>query len=558
MDFNRYFTNEEVEEILQQWAAFYPALFSIQVIGKSYEKRPIFLATITNQESGPAEEKPAVWLDANLHATEIAGTTAVLHIADTLLRGYENDEQCTRLLDHATFYIVPRINPDGAAQVLAESPRFPRSGIRSYPWEEPAEGLHIQDIDGDGRILQMRIQDDSGDWKVSTLDERMMEKRAPDEHGGTYYRLLPEGLLHDYDGHIIKMAPPHAGLDFNRNFPYQWRAENEQAGAGPYPVSEPETRAIVDFLVQHPNINVGITYHTYSGVILRPFGASPDEEMETNDLWVFEKMGEIGADITGYPCVSVYHDFRYHPKQITTGTFDDYLYDQLGHFAFTVELWDLVGEAGIKERKWIEWFRKHPHEHDLKILEWLDQHGEHDAYATWTPFEHPQLGPVEIGGWNRLYSWRNPPPGLMQREAERNTPFALSLGDMLPRLNIRSLETKSLGTGYFLLEVVVENTGFLPSYTSLQGKKRRVMRPVRAEITLPEGIHIQEGQPRIELGHLEGRSNKLSVSHTARSPTDNRAKVSWLLHAPEGGSVQLSIRSERAGAIHEDIELTLK
>ena len=67
-------------------------------------------------------------------------------------------------------------------------------------------------INGDGKILQMRLQDPNGDWKISTLDPRLMEKRAPDEFGGTYYRLFEEGLLEDYDGYIIKFASRWRGL----------------------------------------------------------------------------------------------------------------------------------------------------------------------------------------------------------------------------------------------------------------------------------------------------------------------------------------------------------
>ena len=90
-------------------------------------------------------------------------------------------------------------------------------------------------------------------------------------------------MIEDFDGYLIKVARQPEGLDFNRNFPFQWRPEGEQQGAGPYPASEPEIKALVDFIVAHPNINVGLTYHTYSRVILRPFSTKADEEMETDD-----------------------------------------------------------------------------------------------------------------------------------------------------------------------------------------------------------------------------------------------------------------------------------
>ena len=128
------------------------------------------------------------------------------------------------------------------------------------------------------------------------------------------------------------------------------------------------------------------------------------------------KIGEIGTKITGYRCVSTFHDFKYHPKEVTTGAFDDWMYDHHGVFTYTIELWDLPTEAGIKDRKWIEWWRDHPHEEDLQILKWIDEHGPSDAYVPWQTFDHPQLGKIELGGWNNMYTWRNPPSVTLKRK----------------------------------------------------------------------------------------------------------------------------------------------
>jgi murein tripeptide amidase MpaA len=294
MDFNHYFTNQELENLLKEWAGRYPEIIRLSVIGESYDKRPIWLLTLTNAATGPDLEKPAVWIDANIHATEITGTTTALHLAHALLAGYRTDPQITRLLDHGVYYLVPRVNPDGAALALADRPRYIRSGVRPYPWQDKEDGLHEQDVDGDGRILQMRLVDPNGDWKVSALDPRLMQKRAPHEHGGTYYRLMSEGLIEDFDGFLIKEARQLEGLDFNRNFPFQWRTEGEQHGAGPYPTSEPEIRTLVDFVANHPNINIA-SPTTLSALILRS-SFRPVTEME-QDMGVQEDRGDRhGAD----------------------------------------------------------------------------------------------------------------------------------------------------------------------------------------------------------------------------------------------------------------------
>ena len=99
-----------------------------------------------------------------------------------------------------------------------------------------------------------------------------MIRRDPIETGGTYYRILPEGTVEDWDGFTLRMKKAKQGLDLNRNFPASWRQEFEQLGAGPFPTSEPEVRAVVDFVHHgHPNITGGVAFHTWSGVLLRPF-----------------------------------------------------------------------------------------------------------------------------------------------------------------------------------------------------------------------------------------------------------------------------------------------
>jgi murein tripeptide amidase MpaA len=555
MDFNRYFSNIDLETTIKGWAEKYPNLVQVSELGKSYEGRTIWIITVTNKDSGPDYEKPAVWIDANIHATEIAGTTTSLRLIYKLVSEYGKDETLTHLVDSSVYYIVPRVNPDGAELAFSEIPEYVRSGVRPYPYQDKQEGLHSKDIDEDGRILTMRINDPNGDWKVSSLDPRLMERRKPDDVIGEFYRLLPEGYLEDFDGYLISIAKPHRSLDFNRNFPSDWQPESQQRGAGPYPTSEPEIKALVDFISTHPNINVSITYHTFSGVILRPPIGHSDDEMDVNDLWTYKAIGKRGTDLVGYPNISVYHEFRYHPKQVITGAFDDWMYHHLGIFSFTVEQWDIVSKAGIKDRKFIEWLREHPHEEDHKILQWADENIGEEAYVDWYEFQHPQLGKIELGGWNNMYTWRNPPHHLMGEEADRNVPFALALGWMLPHLEIHTLDVKRIGEDMFTINLVLDNSGFLPTYTSNQGKKQDAMRPVRVELDLPDDVEILNGKANQKLGHLEGRSNKIGATFLIASPTDNRGRLEWTLKGKIGTNLIIHILSERAGIIHQAITL---
>lgn len=402
----------------------------------------------------------------------------------------------------------------------------------------------------------MRIADPNGDWKQHPDFPELLVKRNPGESGEKYYRIFREGLLEDYDGYLIKIPRPLEGLDFNRNFPFEWKPEADQTGAGPYPGSETEIRAVLDFITTHPNINLAVTYHTFSRVILRPFSTRPDDEMETADLWIFQEIGAEGKRQTGYRSVSTYHDFLYHPKEVTTGAFDDWMYDHLGIFAYTIELWDLPTEAGIEDRKFIDWFRLHPVEDDVKIYQWAKANIGDDGYVPWYSFDHPQLGKVELGGWNSLFTWRNPPINQLAQEVQRNIPFALWLGKLLPHLETHTLEARKISEDTYHVNLVIENSGYLPTYTSIQAKKRKAVRPVRFELELPDSARLLEGRRKTPGEHLEGRSNKvMSSTIWSQSPTDNRCRVEWVIEAEPGSQVKIWIKSDRTDSYQEIIEL---
>jgi murein tripeptide amidase MpaA len=556
--FDTYYRYDALTRLLHAYAEEYPHLVRIQSIGKSYEGRDIWLLTITNFATGTDNEKPALWVDGNIHASEVSPSTACLYLIHRLVHEYGTHPSITRCLDTRVFYICPRVNPDGAEWALADKPKIIRSSTRPYPYEEdPIGGLVTEDIDGDGRMLMMRIPDPNGPWKKHPQEPRLMVRREPDEVGGDYYRLLPEGRFDEpFDPAILTLQPKKEGLDLNRNFPAHWRQEHEQPGAGPYPTSEPEVRAIADFIVKHPNITGGITFHTWGGVLLRPYSHQSDEAFPAEDLWTYQKIGAKGTEITGYPNISVFHDFKYHPKEYISGVFDDWLYDHLGIFAWTVEIWSPQRQAGISDYKFIDWYREHPVEDDLKLLRWSDEVLGGKGYVDWYTFDHPQLGQVELGGWDVMYAWRNPPPPFLEKEVALFPDWLVWHLLISPKLELYEAKATPLGEGLYQVRLVVQNSGWLPTYITKKALEKKVVRGVVAEIELPEGATLRTGKPREELGQLEGRAYKPSTPTTWHAdPTDDRAKVEWVVHAPTGGTVKIMARHERAGVVRVALEL---
>ncbi len=555
--FDRFYRYADLTEILQQFAARHPGLFAVDSLGKSHEGRDIWVVVATTRERGAHRDKPGFWIDGNIHAGELTASTACLYYLHTLAEGYGRDADVTRLLDTRALYICPRINPDGAEWALADRPKYIRSSTRSYPYDEdPVDGLDMEDIDGDGRILSMRIPDPNGGYKSHAEDARLMVPRDPAEDGGTYWRVIPEGRLTNFDGVEIRVNRDKQGLDLNRNFPAGWRQEYQQLGAGPYPTSEPEVRAVVDFIARHPNIGAGVSFHTHSGVILRPFSSEPDDSMPAEDLWLYKLFGKRSTELTGYPNISIFHDFKYHPKQVITGGFD-WIYEHLGQFFWTVEIWAPVREAGVENYHFIDWYREHPPEDDLKLLRWSDRELEGQGYIDWYPFEHPQLGPVELGGWNKLATFRNPPKKYLEREVRRFPGWLTWQALTLPRLEVLRAECQALGGDTWKVRLVVQNSGYLPSYVTKRALERKVVRGVVYEIGLPEGAALVSGKPRHEGGQLEGRASKVSLQAFLPNPdlTGDRGQCEWTIRAPPGSRVSLSAAHDRAGRVAASVTL---
>ena len=551
--FDRFCRYDELTALLQGWAEERPDLVAVESIGASWEGREIWLVTVTSSQTGPAAEKPAFLLEANIHSTEWTGSAGALHLLRRLVDGHGSDERVTRLLDTRAVYVIPRLNPDGAEHALRDR-RITRSSVRPWPLDEQPDGLRQRDVDGDGRLLFMRVRDDNGAWKPHPEDARLLVRRDPDEAGGEYYRLFPEGEVEGYDGATVGIAPPLEGLDLNRNFPYGWETESVQRGAGPYPTSEPEIRAYVQAVADRPNICAHVAYHTFSGVHLRPYAGEPDDRFPPNDLRVYREIGEKATALTGYPAVSIFHGFKYDPRQAITGDVHDWLYEQLGLVSWTTEFWSPQREAGLDVHP-IEWLQDHPADDDLTLLRWADERYP-DAYVDWYPFEHPQLGPVELGGWDRLGYWSNIPFDRLESELEAHTEWAVWTALLTPLLEVRSLEAEPLGGDAWRVRLVLQNSGWLPTSVTEKALERKAVRPVEVELELPDGATLGAGDARTEAGQLAGRNGLRSTHWWGNDwSTSDLAKVEWVVSAPAGGELRVVARHQRAGTARAALQL---
>jgi hypothetical protein len=546
---------------VRAWAAAYPKLCQLESLGQTPQGRELWLLRV-----GPDPERvrPAAWVDGNLHASELAGSSVALSIAEDMLRLHLTSElegvprEVAKRLTDVLFYVMPRISPDGAEGVLRTG-RFIRSVPRDERMNRAEPRWRSEDVDGDGISLLMRVRDPSGEF-IESKDAPgvMLERRIEDE--GPFYKIFPEGVIEHFDGHNVP-APRFLDdnpIDLNRNFPSSWAPPHQQIGAGPFATSEPEARAITEFATRHPEIFAWLNLHTYGGVAIRPLGDAPDTKMAPSDLALFRQIEAWISEFTGYPTVSGFEEFLYEPDKPLRGDLSDYAYHQRGAIAYVIELWDLFARLGLpRPKRFVEYYQSFGREELFKLASWDRQENDGRLFRPWRPFRHPQLGELEVGGLDPRIGLWNPPekelPGLCKAQSQA----FLRVAALAPSLSLEH-QLVPLGGGLCRVDLSVQNHGYLPTAILASARQLDFNEPVSVSCDATGLTLVDPGQRHVVLGHLEGwgrgRNGPQSSPHYLRSSGSGyRAHVSYLTSGQ--GRLRVRAGSCRVGWLEQHIEV---
>ena len=548
-----YLDYEALTAQLEAWRDAFGEACRLQSLATTPEGRQLWLLTIGRE---PERLRPAAWVDGNMHACELAGSSVALAIAEDALRLHAGEEVAglpapvARALADGLLYVLPRVSPDGAEAVL-------RTGryVRSVPRDERVESRQsrwvAEDIDGDGLALLMRVDDPTGEFvEAPEWPGLLVPRRIEDE--GPFYKVYPEGTIAHWDGSTI----PDPGFladndpDLNRNFPYGWAPEPDQRGAGRFPLSEVESRAIVEFVSARPHIFAWLNLHTFGGVHIRPLGGQPDTKMDPSDLALYRQLEEWADALTGYPTVSGFEEFTYEPGKPLHGDLSDFAYHQRGALAWACEIWDLFERVGLPKReRFVDRYTQLDREELVAIARWDAEQNGGAVLRPWRPWTHPQLGAVEVGGLDPRFGLWNPPRDQLPEVCAGLSGLFLRVASLGPRVSLGAPQLRRLGEELWEVSVQVDNLGYLPSYGLASAKRFPWNEPLQAEAE-GEGCEVL-GERRVSVGHLEGwgrgRWGGSSALYYQRSRGSvSRRRLRWTVRGT--GRVRVRVLGPRVGA----------
>jgi hypothetical protein len=533
-----------ISQRIEKMAADYPSLCQVKSLVKTSSGKDIWVISIG---SGNRDSRPAIAVVGGIEGRYLIGTELATGFAENILKGSTSDS-IKALLDKITFYVIPDVNPDGTEQFFSslkfESDINTRSvdEDRDFSFDEDP----FEDLNKDGYITLIRVTDPTGTMTESEEDNRILAEADLSKGQMGRYSVYTEGTDNDKDGSFNEDGP--GGVSFNRNFTYNYEEFGPEAGL--HPVSEPESRAVADFLFDHFNIYATFAFGPQDNLSQnqsstgRAGGNAPGQGRGQNQGQVqTPQAGGSYARQTGDRRITsvmksdetilklVSDKFREitglkgsAPEKTAAGNFMDWSYYHYGRYSFGTPGWWIPGERG-----------KSP---EAAFLKYAGENKMDDVFVPWTVISHPDFPgkKVEVGGI-KPFVMINPPADKITDLADKHYKFIASIAMMHPELEFIDQKVENLGDNIFRISVKVHNRGQFATCSEV-GDMNQFTRIMRITFEPGKDQKFLSGQKVQRIQRLEG---------------DKSAEFSWLVSGK--GAIKLTAGALNVGTITSSIEL---
>ena len=492
--------------------------------------------------TAPLSARPTIFLLGGLDGVSLSGSEAVLAISSALLA------DAATLPAGVTFVSIPWASPDALTATL--SGRL-HDGRNALPIDDDGDGRVDEDgpddLDGDGMILDMLIEDPAGPW-TRAADPRFLARARPGD--APRYVLAPEGKDDDHDGRYTEDPP--GGIDLDLDFP-MGRSSANDARTRALPLQDATTRALADLLLARRSVCV-LLFQGNHGYIAKPGGCRRAAWPADADAAVFDALTRLFAHATG----------RTQARSVTlceareaerAGAALDWIYAVPGAMCCEVAVWGpsvekapdakgvAVADALFDNGANAERSSGPPpvSPTDQAWARWLDNTRGGIGFVDWHPVELGDGRRALVGGFEP-FSRLNPPAKSLAVTQAGLPAFVQKIASSLPELDLRFDEMKRDGD-VCTLRVRAENKGQLPTglWTTGRWRSARASTPgVLVELVLPQGARLLAGEPRVELGELCGGGASQSVA--------------WIVLAAPGSTLRVKASAPWTSPLEREVK----
>ncbi|MXV17986.1 M14 family metallopeptidase [Hufsiella ginkgonis] len=523
-----YSTYSQFNQRVTSLAAANSSMVNIQSLTKTTGGKDIWMITIGTGNTG---QKPGIAIVGGVEGSHLLGAELALGFAEKLVKGAATDS-IRALLAKTTFYVFPNMSPDAGEQYFAKL-RYARNG-NARSTDDDRDGKvnedGFEDLDGDGRITWMRVEDPTGKYRVNPEDPRSLVLANPAKGETGKYLLFSEGIDNDKDGQFNEDG--EGGIQFNKNMSFNY--PNFQPGAGEFAVSENENRALLDRLFELSNVFAVVTFgpnnNLSAPVVFSPAGIS--KRIITGYFEPDTKINALVSDVYNKQTGS-----RDAPKTSPGGgDFSQWAYFHYGRFSFSTPGWWVPKskpDTTAKEKPLLI------EDAVPNYLRWAKSQGITGTYKEWTKINHPDFPGkvVEVGGIDP-FALINPPYKLVDGLVTKHTGFLVALAKMAPQLDIVNIETEKAGDNLTRITLTVMNKGAIASQTKV-GERSYWVKKIAVKVITTNSQNVVSGRKNQVLDAIEGYGNQT---------------LSWLVQ----GSGNLSIEAGSPTTGSKKIEITLK
>lgn len=520
-------------------ASDYPGLCTIKSLARTAGGREILVLTIG---TGNSDSKPGIAVAGGIDGAYPFTRDIALGFAENLLR--ESATPAVKsLLEKTTFYVFPDVSPDASAQYFA--PLKYERHVNERSTDDDRDFLTgedpFEDLNGDGLITLIRVTDPSGTYIEGDEDSRVMVQADLSKGQKGMFLIYSEGTDNDKDGLFNEDGP--GGVDFNKNFTYNY--EEYSTNAGLHAVSEPESKAVADFLYDHFNIYTVICFgpqdnlgqetsrgmeRTTQGTQQNAGGQQSQQGMQNirmtgdrrltsvmrTDETIIRLVANKYREITGLKGAP--------PVKTSPGNFADWAYYHYGRYSFSTPGWWFPAEKG----KNIE----------ASFLKYTEENKTGDVFVPWTEVKHPDFPgkKVEAGGI-KPFAMNIPPAGIAEDMIVKNYRFVLAVAEMHPELEFTDVKVENPGSDIYRISLKVHNKGLFATCAEA-GNSNMWTRLMRISLELSKGQSVISGQKVQRMQRIEGGKS---------------AEYNWLVSGK--GKVSVNAGAVNTGIIGTTLEL---